>query len=67
MYWAFSVMTGLKGWAAHENRTCFVSDMPLVTSPLLERIYTILTFIIGAIVYASVFGNVARCGLLRTA
>ena len=46
LYWALTVMTALKSLEAHESRMCFVAD-PLwlpVTSPLYERIYTIIVF-----------------------
>ena len=57
LYWALSVMTNLKGREAHENRGCF-HHSPLIIDPLGERIYAIVTFIIGAVFYSVMYGNI---------
>ena len=59
LYWALSVMTNLKGLPAHESRQCFVESV-VVVHPLWERIFTISTFLMGAIIYASLYGNIGR-------
>ena len=57
VYWAMSVMTNLKGLPAHESRQCFLEN-PHVTYPVEERAFTICVFLCGAIVYASLYGNI---------
>ena len=57
LYWALSVMTSIKSLNAHESRQCFVYD-PYVMNPLPERLYTIGTFILGAIAYSTIYGNI---------
>ena len=42
---------------AHESRQCFVYD-PYVLYPLRERLYTIGTFILGAMAYSTFYGNI---------
>ena len=59
LYWAFSVMSALKGLPAHESRQCFVRT-PYVPTPALERSYTLVVFLFGAMMYASIFGNVSQ-------
>ena len=59
VYWALSVMSNLKGHPAHETRQCLWHD-PLVVDPLAERIYTILTFILGASFFSFIYGNIAQ-------
>ena len=59
LYWAFSVMSALKGLPAHESRQCFVKT-PYVPTPDLERSYTLVVFLFGAMMYASIFGNVSQ-------
>ena len=59
LYWAFSVMSALKGLPAHESRQCFVKT-PYVPTPNLERSYTLVVFLFGAMMYASIFGNVSQ-------
>ena len=59
IYWALSVMTNLKGLPAHETRQCVMRN-PEVIDPLPERIYTIFTFLFGAIFYSVIYGNIAQ-------
>ena len=59
LYWAFSVMSALKGLPAHESRQCLVRT-PYVPTPALERSYTLVVFLFGAMMYASIFGNVSQ-------
>ena len=52
LYWALTVMTNLKGVGTHETggRMCLVSSPePRI---LVERWYTILVFICGAVFYS---------------
>ena len=60
LYWALSVMTNLKGPPAHETRQCLWHD-PLesfVVNPLSERVYTILVFILGCVLFSCIYGNI---------
>jgi hypothetical protein len=50
-------MTNLKGLPAHESRECFHAN-PVVLNPLLERWLTICFFIVGAVFYSSIYGNI---------
>jgi hypothetical protein len=50
-------MTNLKGLPAHESRECFYAN-PLVLRPLLERWLTICVFIVGAVFYSCIYGNI---------
>jgi CRP/FNR family cyclic AMP-dependent transcriptional regulator len=59
MYWALSVMTSLKTSSAHESRHC-LARQPLVTHPLEERIYTVATFLVGAVFFSCIYGNIAQ-------
>ena len=52
-------MTNLKGIATHETRQCLYHD-PLVTQPFLERGFTILVFISGAVFFSVIYGNIAQ-------
>lgn len=52
-------MTNLKGLPAHETRQCVVHSAE-VTDPLGERVYTIFTFLFGAIFYSVIYGNIAQ-------
>ena len=52
-------MTNLKGLPAHETRECVLRKED-VTDPLFERIYTIVTFLFGAIFYSVIYGNIAQ-------
>ena len=57
LYWALTVMTTLKSLEAHESRQCLASN-PFVIDPVPERTYTILVFIVGAIAYSTIYGNI---------
>ena len=59
IYWALSVMTNLKGLPAHETRQC-LQNSDEVLRPIEERIYTICTFLSGAIFYSVIYGNIAQ-------
>ena len=59
LYWALAVMTNLKGPSAHESRRC-LHDEPLVLTPLRERLYTIVVFIVGATFYSVIYGNIGQ-------
>ena len=58
-YWALTVMTALKSIDAHESRLC-LTDNKDVLNPIGERAYTILVFIIGAIAYSVIYGNIGQ-------
>ena len=60
LYWSLSIMTNLKGLPAHESRQCLHEDA-LVTNPLLERIYAICVFVVGAVCFSVIYGNIAQC------
>ena len=59
LYWALTVMTNLKGHGTHETRQCLWHD-PLMVHPLLERSFTIITFICGAVFFSVIYGNIAQ-------
>ena len=59
LYWALTVMTNLKGIATHETRQCLWHD-PLVTQPFLERFFTVCTFVLGAVFFSVIYGNIAQ-------
>ena len=59
LYWALTVMTNLKGVTTHEARQCLWHD-PLIAQPLVERVFTILTFIVGAVFFSVIYGNIAQ-------
>ncbi len=59
LYWALTVMTNLKAVSAHEGRECLYAQ-PLVTDPLLERLYTIAVFVVGAVFYSVIYGNIGH-------
>ena len=59
LYWALSVMTGIKGLPAHEDRRCFEVS-PLNPNPVGERLLTIGVFLLGAFVYAAFYGNIGQ-------
>jgi hypothetical protein len=59
VYWALSVMTNLKGLPAHESRECFHAKT-YVIDPLVERIFTIFVFIVGAVFYSIFYGNIGH-------
>ena len=58
IYWALIAMTNLKGLPAHENRQCLVLSTE-VLYPIAERVLTMGAFIFGAMVYASIYGNIS--------
>ena len=60
LYWALSVMTNLKGPPAHETRQCLWHD-PLesfIVNPLSERVFTIVVFVIGCVLFSCIYGNI---------
>ena len=59
LYWALSVMTNLKGLPAHESRECFYFKADTL-NPFAERVFTIGVFIVGTILYAAIYGNIAQ-------
>ena len=60
LHWALSVMTNLKGINAHETRQClfFEPSVSFVLRPLAERIFSIVVFIIGAMLFSCIYGNI---------
>jgi len=59
LYWALTVMTNLKGVGTHENRDCLtVSDS--TPRPYVERPFAMACFLIGAMVYASIYGSLSQ-------
>lgn len=59
LYWALALMSNLKGHAAHETRQCF-THTHLIVDPLAERVYTLCAFILGACMFAFIYGNIAQ-------
>ena len=57
LYWALAAMTAIKGFGSHETRECFEINSEIL-SPVGERLLTIACFIFGAMVYASIYGNI---------
>lgn len=57
LYWALSVMTNLKSLAGTESRECFFEN-PHVPRPLAERVFTILVFLVGALFFSTIYGNI---------
>ena len=60
LYWALSVMTNLKGPPAHETRQCLIHEpeVSFITNPLGERVYTIVVFIVGCVLFSCIYGNI---------
>ena len=60
LYWALTVMTNLKGPQAHETRQCLVHNPQgtFVLNPLAERIFAIVVFVIGALLFSCIYGNI---------
>ena len=50
-------MTNLKGVGTHENRKCLQQN-DWVQTPVAERIFTMVTFLCGAVIYAALYGNI---------
>ena len=59
LYWSLTVMTALKSLESHESRQCLVTNIDVV-NPLAERFYTIFVFLVGAIAYSYMYGNIAQ-------
>ena len=59
LYWALSVMTNLKGLPAHESREC-LRYKPDAPSPVFERVFTIVTFVVGAVCFSFIYGNIGQ-------
>ena len=53
-------MTNLKGPQAHETRQCLVHNPQgtFVLNPLAERIFAIVVFVIGALLFSCIYGNI---------
>ena len=52
-------MSNLKGPPAHESRQCLLVT-PWMINPVAERCFTIFVFMSGAVVFASIYGNIAQ-------
>ena len=63
LHWALSVMTNLKGLPAHETRQCLWHEpnVSFVLNPLAERVFSIMVFIIGAMLFSYICGNINQC------
>ena len=59
LYWSLNVMTSLKGLENHETRECFVENYGIF-NPLVERLYTIFVFVMGAIFYSVIYGTIGQ-------
>ncbi|KAL1503663.1 hypothetical protein AB1Y20_012136 [Prymnesium parvum] len=57
VYWALSVMTNLKPLAGTESRDCYYSNSH-VPRPLEERVFTICVFLVGALFFSTIYGNI---------
>ncbi|KAL1507442.1 hypothetical protein AB1Y20_008280 [Prymnesium parvum] len=57
VYWALTVMTNLKPLSGTEARNCYYAT-PLTQRPIEERVFTICVFLVGALVFSTIYGNI---------